>query len=542
MNITGVLNYNVTERYISYLTYFTILIFCIIPIFITFPYRPNIYVTWEGAYRLYLGQVPFKDFGLPLGMGFWLIPALFFKLFGPFFSSLVKAQVLINLISCFSLVGIFKLLKLKNSIIFLSILLFCISFVMINFWPWYNHTVFVFELVSIYFLLLYILKKGKYRVLFIILAAFFTVLSIFTKQDGGGLGLIINLVLLVYFAIVEKKPVSILYFFIAVTAFSLIHILPFLSYDFNYWFNHGQPPHYSRINSFDFINSIFAESTWIKFYLIAILIYLLSSIKDVKALFYNRHEMLLLLLTTGILVQALIIRVTSFSPPTANLYFHTFAIAYLLSRVLEKVRITYWRFVIVTLSIFLWWSADYWKYTQKVLGKFLTLQPPPKEVVSRGNWAAKDTLAKIESVKWVNTPMKSLHKITIPEKTYNGIKRFKELYPINDANKEAKVLNMSELTFLAYEAGFIPLHGPGQPLWYHKGVNFFDREVAFFCRAIENQEFDIILFQDWPDIDNYFPYEVRECLQSNYVKVDEFPDIKGFPNSKVEVYVKLLSE
>ena len=28
-----------------------------------FPYRLNIFLSYEGAYRLYLGQIPYKDFG-----------------------------------------------------------------------------------------------------------------------------------------------------------------------------------------------------------------------------------------------------------------------------------------------------------------------------------------------------------------------------------------------------------------------------------------------------------------------------------------------
>jgi len=537
MNIIKVLNNDVIERYIGYLTYFMIVVFCIIPLFITFPYRPNIYVTWEGAYRLYLGQIPYRDFGLPLGIGFWVIPTLFFKIFGPFFTSIVKAQVFINLVSCFSLVGIFRLLKIRNSIVFVSVLLFCISFVLINFWPWYNHTVFVFELVSIYFLLVYLLKNSKFQLAYLILAAFFTVLSIFTKQDGGGLGLIINLVLLIYHGVAEKSIKSILYFAVAVAAFSVLHIVPFLSYDFNYWFNYGQPPHYSRINTYDLINSIFAESIWIKFYLIAILIYLITQVKDYRKMFYDRNEMLLLLLTISILIQALIIRVTSFSPPTANLYFHSFAIAYLLSRIFIKTRMTYWRFATIAICIFFWWSADYWKYTQKVLGNFLPLQPPPKEVVSKGNWATEDSLVKKEPIRWVNTDMRSLHKMTIPKKTFEGIRRLAQLEQFRDGD-HVKVLNMSELTFLAYELGFTPIHDPGQPLWYHKGVNFFDREVATFCNAIKNHEYDVVLFQDWPEIDNYFPYEVRVCLKNSYRKIDEFPDIKGFSDSKVEVFIR----
>src|SRR5215210_1180760 len=73
-----------------------------------FPYRLNIFLSYEGAYRLYLGQVPYKDFGLPMGFMYWVIPAMFFKIFGPYMISLVKAQVFINIVAGLSFRAILK--------------------------------------------------------------------------------------------------------------------------------------------------------------------------------------------------------------------------------------------------------------------------------------------------------------------------------------------------------------------------------------------------------------------------------------------------
>src|ERR1700754_4966524 len=73
-----------------------IVIIASVPLFSTFPYRVNIFLTWEGAYRMSEGQMPFRDFGTPLGGMYWVIPAFFFKVFGPKLITLIKAQVLIN--------------------------------------------------------------------------------------------------------------------------------------------------------------------------------------------------------------------------------------------------------------------------------------------------------------------------------------------------------------------------------------------------------------------------------------------------------------
>jgi hypothetical protein len=48
-----------------------------VPLFATFPYRVNIFLSWEGAYRMSQGQIPYRDFGMPLGYMFgWFRPFL----------------------------------------------------------------------------------------------------------------------------------------------------------------------------------------------------------------------------------------------------------------------------------------------------------------------------------------------------------------------------------------------------------------------------------------------------------------------------------
>ncbi|HET7178092.1 MAG TPA: hypothetical protein VFI14_00135, partial [Chryseosolibacter sp.] len=83
-------------------------VFCFSPLLYNNPYRLNIFLSWEGAYRLYLGQIPFRDFSLPMGYGYWVIPALFFKIFGPFMYTLIKAQVFINLVSVLAVRSILR--------------------------------------------------------------------------------------------------------------------------------------------------------------------------------------------------------------------------------------------------------------------------------------------------------------------------------------------------------------------------------------------------------------------------------------------------
>ena len=150
------------DKELNTIEIFVGIVFCCIPLFATFPYKINLYLAWDGAYRMYAGQFPFRDFGMPLGYGFWLIPALFFKIFGPFMSSLIKAQVLLNALSLVAVSSIFRTFKVSSALRVLGIIFFCLSFVFVNFWPWYNHTVFVYEIIGLAFLLSGMLLKNKY--------------------------------------------------------------------------------------------------------------------------------------------------------------------------------------------------------------------------------------------------------------------------------------------------------------------------------------------------------------------------------------------
>lgn len=527
----------ISESAFKIITFIAILAFSLLPLFVDLPYRVNIFVTWEGAYRMLSGQIPYKDFGMPIGYGFWLVPYLFFVLFGPVMSSLIKAQAFINIISLLTFRGILKQLKVKESVIFLAILVMCLSFVMINFWPWYNHTVFVYEIIALYFLIYYMVNKK--RAYFLILTALFTLLAILTKQDGGGLTLVLISALLVINFLYERQWKPLLFYYISLLLWTLALVVPFFNYDFAYWFNYGQSPHYSRVSLYNLVTDLFQGSQWIKGYIFFIVVILISRYRRFSDLVEDRNTMVFGLLTIGILVQASIIQVTSFSPPTVNLYFHSFALAFILYLFQQKINFNYsLTFVPIFIVIFLWKSDNYWKYSQKVFAKLVpaVFAPPPTDVVSKGNWQAKDSISR-RPVIWKLSDFASLEGIKLPENTIEGVRKIKRLNLV-EAGSEMKVLNMTNLTSLAYDLNYKLDKGQDYPLWYHKNVSLFDREVEMLCSKIENKWYDLILFEDMPDVDNFFPYEVRDCASSNYLLIDKFLAPTGYISDSVEVYVR----
>lgn len=249
---------NPFNRNIIFAELLLIIVISCIPLLITFPYHINLFLSWEGAYRLYLGQIPYKDFGIPVGFGYWLIPALFFKIFGPNLFTLIYAQTFINIISALAFRSILRSIQVEPGMRLIAILVYLISFSFFNFLPWYNHSNIVFEFIGIAFLLKFIFRpETPSRMLLLAMAAFFFVLSVFTKQDGGGMGVILAYLLLLINLFYERRIVNILYFTGLLALILAIFIAPFIQYHISYWFNHGQAPHSSRISIPEIMETFF---------------------------------------------------------------------------------------------------------------------------------------------------------------------------------------------------------------------------------------------------------------------------------------------
>jgi hypothetical protein len=522
-----------------------IVLLACVPLFATFPYRINIFLSWEGAYRLYLGQIPYRDFGMPVGYMYWVIPAIFFKIFGPQLITLVKAQVFINILAGLSFRSILKSNGLDETTRFSSVLLFCLSYSLLNFWPWYNHSVIVYELIGLAFLFRFFVARKFYL---LVLSGIFVFFSFFTKQDGGGLAILLCAVIILYDCSQQKKWMPLLIFFASIIVTALIMILPFTAYHFGYWFNHGQPPHSSRISIRDILSEFLTGSEWLKFYLFLIAMLLLARIKTLRNEFLSdRRQMLFTLLVVGILAEAAIFQVTSYVPPDNNIFFHSFAIAFILSALLYYLRIRpdSWKVAIVCIAgIMLWWSNVYWKYIERFFGHEQSYATTTYNGYQYATEVNKHTYmidldtTDIPISQWRVPSLKSFQKILLPNPTVDGIERFMQIDVVKQ-KKNPTILNMTELTPLAAEVPFALEANSNYPLWFHKGVGMFDKETDTFCNRIANNYYDVVLFEYIPYLNNFYPYQVRACLEKNYEKIDSFPaPRKPSSHAWVEVYRK----
>jgi hypothetical protein len=533
-------DYTLSEKKVSILEYGLIVITAIIPLFLEFPYRINLFLAWEGAFRMSNGEIPYRDFGSPVGYVFWILPAIFFKVFGPYVYTLLVVQAFINVVSGLIFRNVLRLFGLPAGVTFLSLVVYCLSYSMFNFWPWYNHLVFVVELAGLYLLCVELLKESSSRsVVRIVLSSFLIAASFMTKQDTGALGFFIALAFLAYDAILEKRYKTAALFAGSYAVSMALLIVPFLQYEFSYWFNMGQFPHNARVDKFDIVNEFLGASNLIKFYLIFLFVIALYRFQEVGTVKKDKPWFLFALFVLCILGQAAVIQVTSYTPIDGNIYYHSFGFAFLafhFSRFINTQKAVY--LTSLTILVCLWWSGVFWtRFLKERVEKFLVTDKGAREnVISKRTYLlSADTLSHNRS-KWIVPSISSFKKIRVPEGTANGIQQLLELPEAG--KKDLKMLNMSELTPLAYDMGYELEKGESYPLWFHKGVSFFDREVGFFCKKVADKEYDLILFEDIPNVNQFYPYEVRDCIREHYKMKFRFLAPRVPEISYIEVYTK----
>lgn len=526
-----------------------IILLAMVPLFTQFPFRVNIFLSWEGAYRLYEGQVPYRDFGIPMGYMYWVVPAVFFKIFGPAMLTLVKAQVFINIISGFAFRSILKSLEVDKGLRFIALFVYCVSYSFFNFWPWYNHTVIVYEFITLAFLFRYLTgdRSGWKAWLTLVMSALFTAITFMTKQDVGGMTLLLGLFFLAYGFWLDRKIMAPLVYLATTACFLFLFIFPFLPYSFGYWFNHGQPPHTARFSMGDIIGDFFNYSQWIKFYLLLILVLLFARRTQWLSFIKNRKQGLFLLLVLAILGEAVVIQVTSYTPPDNNIFFHSFAIAYILYLVSEAFDFKFSRlgyFIPAFLGVVLWWSGVFWKYLERFTARtssaqVQTIAAKGENLVNRKTYMIVSDSSIPES-QWVFSDLEVFKGIYMPAPTVEGIKRLQAMPVWKEKGEGVRVLNMTELTPLAEAIPFKLERSPNYPLWYHLGVSMFNREAAMFEKRIAGKEYDIVMFEYIPGLNNFYPFRVRDSLRAHYQKVDSFyAPRRGMETmGTIEIYIR----
>jgi hypothetical protein len=237
----------------------------------------------------------------------------------------------------------------------------------------------------------------------------------------------------------------------------------------------------------------------------------------------NKREFLFAFLCLAIIIQALIIQVTSDEPPYGEDFFYAFGFAFCFTYLRLNLDLSRWYYLAISLAlIFFWWTGIYWRNIQRVV---------VKKPVAVAN-VEKEAPVKYRLAK----EFKTMEKLYLAESTIEGIKKIKALDIVK--KKDLKVLNMSELTSLAYEIPFEPLIN--QPMWFHQTVSIFQKEVDEFCVKVKNNEYDLVLFESIPvnEVVNFYPEDVKNCLTENYKLEFSFLAPRTPAESYIHVYTK----
>jgi len=140
-------------------------------------------IVFDGSYRILCGQVPYKDFIMPIGpMVFWL-QAVFFKLFGTNYFSYLAGAASANVLAVICSLIITRLLFPSHKFLsYIAGLLTAIWFYPPFGTPWAEQTAFLFSFLGVTF----VLAARHYRKFsLLLLSGCFALLSLLSKQNAG---------------------------------------------------------------------------------------------------------------------------------------------------------------------------------------------------------------------------------------------------------------------------------------------------------------------------------------------------------------------
>ena len=469
-------------------------------------------ILWEGAYRVSLGQIPFTDFGTPVGPVSFLIPALFFKLFSTSWFILQLSQLFENAL----LLGLaFALLKrLQFTQLNINKAIACFSFLYLIFLshPWYNSGAFLCFITSMVLLL-----GARYWSVFA--AGFMAGLCFLAKQDYGvmnlGLGVLVLLLTevdqgdsykklsLSFQSLKEFKRIGAIVTSLAF--FGVAFLLPIAvliwmvdSAQFFYWFNYGQPPHEIRkIHIWDFANHA-------NLFLPAVI-----------AFYFAYQTRRIGLLFAGIFfICSFVVSSTSGLDYTAFFFF--LFLPLLVQTVLDK-RVVQQKWLSVLLLIAtLSCLAFPAKYLYRLVQTTVLAKPEPYSFryvyVTRPVQAFPDSMPNFNNVMGSNDSLAMISQLQ---------EIFKNSIPFRKGQVRSglKVLNISELTPLYAELGSAPpLH---YPLWYHTDISLFPREIQMINRDIDDAKFDVVILQNAHGRANFEEFLARLQANSQYQTLRE---------------------
>jgi hypothetical protein len=500
-----------------------IFISCLLGPYILFQFRDFVYfrdyaIIFEGAYRLYLGETPYVDFGAPVGPISFLLPYILFKIAGPSWDLLLLTQQMLNTFTLLLFYILIIRIEVKPMARQISLILFSIFYLTLLTHPWYNSIGLTFVLAATVFAI------GKSPVS-IIIAGFCAGAAALTKQDFGLVSIAISIICILYpsttprlvasiksqslaesLKLKKENIINILLFGSSVAIFIFIHILITDWEHFTYWFNYGQLPHQTRE--------------------LPPKIYLFFVVAACSSLFALKIS------NKRLLISTLFIFAATVTSATSGLKFtHYYFIGFLPILVQElyeaKVKAYIFSFVFVfSILLLLKPGRDVYYIVESLIKN----QPEHYFFNYRNN--------SKPLVKYSGSSDVFSEKIFIPAQTIEAISKLKQIVQrvrAEHPDKLVNMLNISELTPLYPELGVITARGV--PLWFHTNISFFSKDILSIKARILSSEFDIVLLQATHENFNEVYFQLYTLLNSSssYALIETIYDSPANSTSKCKI-------
>jgi len=471
-------------------------------------------ITFEGSYRLYLGQIPYKDFFSPVGPGAFIIPAVFFHAFSPNWNIFLASQQFINLLLILVLHLILVRLEVQFYIHCISLVVFTIFYLLFQTHPWYNTTATL------------LLFAGAWcslspRIISVICSGLFVGMAVLTKQDFGLLGLVISglfIVLMCFSPDSFQNQFRLDYDSMRATALTalnkvaiyicsvvfVISTFVFLtdSETFLYWFNYGQPPHDSRLSMH------WGMLKW----LVAL----------APGLFFKNLK---LLFCSIIFTAALITRTTSGLEFT---HFYYVAFVPVFIDELFKIQRSRRYFFLLCVSILLFFSLVV-KIKHPITSAYYVFEAMLSNQPEHFNFNYRDITGPLapfpDSFDAFSAralaPHATIATVSLLKQDIRTLSR--------SVNTEGiRVLNMTELTPIYAELHALPPRNI--PLWFHSKITLFDDQIEQLNSLFKKDYYDLILIQGTHEGMSPVYFSFLSTLNANSAYV-MFSAIKGTPRN-----------
>lgn len=460
---------------------------CLLALWGAFVMRTPVYfrdysITFEGALRLYFGQIPYRDFGSPVGPFSFLIPAILFKLIAPNWTVFMFAQQLVNGILLLLVNALLLRMGVRVAVRWVSLSMFTVLYLLLLTHPWYNSTGAMMLLAACYCAM----EPGRLRALG---TGLFSGLAVLTKQDFGAVTILVASLMLTlanlgsdferivpaWQCLREPKRLravaasGIIFTLATVTSIAVFAYATDLL-QFTYWFNYGQAPHQHRgVTLNDLLGNTYGH--------LALLI-------AVLALLRNNFRLL---------IASIFITAASVTRTTSGLGFtHYYFIAFLPLMIDECLRLSI-RFKPVLLALIVY-------ATLRLISNSATDTYHVIEAMIRRQPEHFYFNYRLNSQLLVQVPedLRAFSQHTVmPQQTIDAIRELKQRTQERRVNATESVplrlLNMTELTPIYAELGVEPPHG--LPLWFHTHVSLFPQQISDLTAELTDSKYDFVLLQ-----------------------------------------------